>query len=106
LTSLEDELTLVATLVRPFLSVRPSCSSTFSPDLTTSLYVASPSFAALGSSESSIVTGSSTPGSASARKASTVLSVAAGSAARGRAPAPSLPTRTIQHRLPPFWKKP
>jgi hypothetical protein len=46
--------------------------------------------------------------SATAENDSTLVSAAAGSAARA-APAPlppSSPTRTIQQRLPPFWKKP
>ena len=37
LTSLEAELTFVAMFVRPFLSVRPSCSSFSAPEDTTSL---------------------------------------------------------------------
>ena len=42
--------------------------------------------------------------------ASTAASLADGSAARAAGPRPleppSSPTRTTQHRLPPFWKKP
>ena len=67
-----------------------------------------PSFAAdSGSSDTSTVTGPVTSLSATALNASTLVSPAAGSAARA-APPPlsSAPTRTIQHRLPPFWKKP
>jgi hypothetical protein len=62
----------------------------------------------LGSSAISTLTVPSTPGSAWARKVSTPLSAAAGSAATGREPAPfsAAPTRTIQHSAPPFWKKP
>ena len=103
-------MTLVAMFARPFLSVRPSCSSDWSPAVTTSLYVVSPpSFAAdSGSSVTSTVTGPVTSLSATAWNASTLVSPAAGSAARASPAAPpsSAPTRTIQHRLPPFWKKP
>ncbi len=69
--------------MRPFLSVRPSYSSL--PDVpasTTSLYVLSPP-SAVGSSVTSTLTLPSTPSSAWARKVSTALSAAAGSAATG-----------------------
>ena len=113
LMNLEAALTFVARFWRPFLSVRPSYSSLPAvPASTTSLYVwlSAPASSppAFGSSViSTLMVAPLALSRASALKASTVLSAAAGSAATARPSAPSAaPTRTTQQRPPPFWKKP
>ena len=109
LTYFDRAFTVVTTFCGPGAIVRPvNSSASWSPEVTTTLYVFAPPlpFApSPDSSDSSTATGSSASARAITRSDSPPSAPAAGSAA-WRAPSGSPPTRTTQHMLPPLSKNP